>query len=106
MITRLSQTSCQTFLVASQLQGICKQETMTYTYHHKLTHTDTLKPCAQSTLKLWQRSLSSVTTGNKRWSVECVNERLIHSTEPEPTEGAVTLLMAVLQKVKNMQFYS
>lgn len=54
--------------------------------------------CAQSrwfTLRLWERSLSSVTTGNKGRSVECVNACLIHGTEPKPTERTVRLLIGV-----------
>ena len=71
---------------------------MTHTYQRALTHRRTLHPCAQSrwlSLELWERSLSSVTSGNTGRAVECVNARLTHGTEPKPTEGTVRLLMRV-----------
>lgn len=59
------------------------------------SHRHTPSACAQSrwlSLKLGQRSLSSVTSGNKGWPVDCVNARLIRGTVPKPTEGTVNVL--------------
>lgn len=81
-----------------QTKGCRCMRPMTHTYQRALTHRRTLHPCAQSrwlSLELWERSLSSVTSGNTGQAVECVNARLSHGTEPKPTEGTVRLLMRV-----------
>lgn len=71
---------------------------MTHTYQQARTYRNTLHSCAQSrwlSVELWERSLSSVTSGNNGWSVECVTARLIRGTEPETTSGIVRPLRGV-----------